>query len=71
MDKFQRHMSILTLDDFRVSQHPRIYAIGQADDLVTIHSQQARAIALAHLLTANVKSNNRKKFTSLVEGLLD
>lgn len=50
----------LTIDNFRVSGIPNnnIYSIGLADTLVTIHSQQIRALCLGKLLDEYVNSNS-------------
>jgi hypothetical protein len=59
----------VSIDNFRVSGHPCIYAIGQVDKLVTVHSQQTRAIALAHLLTRQVEASERKNLCVIGAGI--
>jgi len=60
----------ITIDDFRiVSEDMGVYAIGLADNLVTIRSQQVRAICFADLLHENTDLSARSSVAILGGGI--
>ncbi len=48
----------MNLSNFAATNLPNVYAIGLKDNLITIHSQQTRAICLAELLTDELTTKN-------------
>lgn len=50
----------MNLDNFRANGTSNVYAIGLKDNLITIHSQQTRAICLAKLLTRELLENDEE-----------
>lgn len=58
----------MNINNFRLKNLRNIYAIGLADDLITIHSQQTRAICLARLLTNEFKDNQSSRKSVCIVG---
>lgn len=53
------HKSAMNLSNFSAINLSNVYGIGLKDNLITIHSQQTRAICLAELLTDDLKAQGR------------
>lgn len=58
----------MDVDSFRISGINNIYAIGLADKLITIHSQQTRAICLARMLSADLDQRGEAKKSVCIIG---
>lgn len=58
----------MKIDSFRLQNLPNAYAIGLTDNLITIHSQQTRAICLARLLTEELKKTNTARKSACIIG---
>lgn len=58
----------MKIENFRLKDTPNAYAIGLADNLITIHSQQTRAICLARLLTDELKKTDTPRRSICIIG---
>lgn len=59
----------ITLDEFRIFPGSNIFGIGLKDSLVTIYSQQVRAICLAHLLSEASPEDKRDSVAIIGAGI--
>ncbi|MGE6321223.1 FAD-dependent oxidoreductase [Pseudomonas oryzihabitans] len=58
----------MNIDSFRISGMNNIYAIGLSDSLITIHSQQTRAICLARMLSMELEGKKSPKKSICIVG---
>lgn len=63
-------VGMLNIENFRASgvDNKHIYAIGLSDKLVTIHSQQLRALCLAKLLNDEIQDPEKKNNICIIGG---